>query len=182
MSAASRDQYSHQRTPDVPVEWRSASLSRCSIYGSWCLQTSCIQSRYIIMYICFFCLCFSIHPCTLLILQFALNVQVCMQMSWGIERHSFSTECLVSMQPQSCREGFKGLLESPWETHGMRGSPNCGWQTWGHPEDEVQTDLRCILTDHQHALHPGHHLCLLIPCILLPHTNRTHYPSVFCQV
>lgn len=55
-------------------------------------------------------------------------------------------------------ECLKGLLESPWETHRMRGSPNCGWQSWGQPADEVQTDLRCIFKDHQSTLHPGDHL------------------------
>lgn len=35
----------------------------------------------------------------------------------------------------------------------------------------MQTDLGCILKDHQRTLHPGDHLCLFIPRIQLPHTN-----------
>lgn len=52
-------------------------------------------------------------------------------------------------------ECLKGLRESPWETPGMRGSPNCGWRSWGHPEDEVQADLCRILKDHQHTVRPA---------------------------
>lgn len=167
MSAASWDQYSHQRptghlvcqSSGVRVHW-GVVLSMPAEYVS---KLASNLDMYIMRVFFFYC---PLH--FFFILLFALNVSVCMQMSImrGTEVDSFPTAVLCIGW-----ECLKGLLESPWETHGMRGRRNCGWQSWGHPEDEVRTDLCCILKDHQHTRHPGDHLCLFIPWIQLPRTK-----------